>query len=156
LPEPVAALVLDFDGVFTDNRVIVDQDGRESVICDRGDGWLLSHLKKTGLPILILSTETNPVVQARADKLGIPCLQGIPEKGVALKGWAAGRGIDLAHLVYLGNDINDLDCLELAGCGVITADAHPSVRQVADLVLQNRGGHGALRELCEMILACKQ
>lgn len=156
LPEPVAALVLDFDGVFTDNRVIVGQDGRESVICDRGDGWAVAQLKKTGLPIMILSTETNPVVQARADKLGIPCLQGIMEKGVALKGWASGRGIDLAHLVYLGNDVNDLDCLKLAGCGVVTADAHPSAKQVADLVLQRPGGHGALRELCEMILACKQ
>lgn len=91
LPNPVAALVLDFDGVFTDNRVIVFQDGSEAVICDRGDGWGIAQLKKTGLAILILSTETNPVVQARANKLGIPCVHGIQDKGRALQAWLSSK-----------------------------------------------------------------
>ena len=85
LPEKIAALVMDFDGVFTDNHVVVFQDGREAVICDRGDGWGIGKLKKTGLPVLILSTETNPVVQARANKLGLPCIQGQADKGHALR-----------------------------------------------------------------------
>jgi YrbI family 3-deoxy-D-manno-octulosonate 8-phosphate phosphatase len=152
LPKPVAALVLDFDGVFTDNRVIVFQDGSEAVICDRGDGWGVAQLKKTGLPILILSTETNPVVQARANKLGIPCVHGVQEKDRALKAWLSSKKLNPAQTVYVGNDLNDLTCLALVGCPVAVADAHPQVIQQAVLVLDNAGGEGALREICELIL----
>ncbi len=152
LPRPVNALVLDFDGVFTDNKVIVFQDGQEAVICDRGDGWGIAQLKRTGLPILILSTEMNPVVQARADKLGIPCVHGIQDKGRALQAWLSSKGLDPAHTVYVGNDLNDLACLELVGGPVAVADAHPQVIQQAVLVLDNVGGDGALREVCELIL----
>ena len=156
LPKPVSALILDFDGVFTDNRVIVFQDGQEAVICNRGDGWGISQLKKTGLPILILSTESNPVVQARADKLGIPCVHGIQEKGRALKAWLSSKDLDPAHTVYVGNDLNDLPCLVLVGCPVAVADAHPAVVQQAALVLEHIGGDGALREICELILKNEQ
>jgi YrbI family 3-deoxy-D-manno-octulosonate 8-phosphate phosphatase len=152
LPVPLQAVVFDFDGVFTDNRVLVFQDGSEAVLCDRGDGWGLSQLKKTGIPLLILSTETNPVVQARAGKLGIPCLQGVQDKGPALSRWLQEHGLDARQIVYVGNDVNDLPCLEVAGFRVAVADAHPSVRAVADLVLEHAGGRGAIRELCELIL----
>jgi YrbI family 3-deoxy-D-manno-octulosonate 8-phosphate phosphatase len=152
LPKPVNALVLDFDGVFTDNRVIVFQDGQEAVVCDRGDGWGISQLRKIGLPMLILSTETNPVVQARADKLGIPCVHGIQDKGRALKAWLSSKDLDPAHTVYVGNDLNDLPCLALVGCPVAVADAHPGIIQQATLVLNHEGGDGALREICELIL----
>jgi len=152
LPKPVDALILDFDGVFTDNRVIVFQDGQEAVICDRGDGWGIAQLRKTGLPILILSTETNPVVQARADKLGIPCVHGIQDKGRALQAWLSSKNLDPAHTIYVGNDLNDLPCLLLVGCPVAVADAHPQVIQQAALVLDHVGGDGALREICELIL----
>jgi YrbI family 3-deoxy-D-manno-octulosonate 8-phosphate phosphatase len=155
LPDPIQAVVFDFDGVFTDNRVLVFQDGSEAVLCDRGDGWGLAQLKKTGLPLLILSTEKNPVVQARADKLGIPCLHGIQEKGAALSQWLLERGLDAKQVVYVGNDANDLPCLEMVGFRVAVADAHPSVLEVADLVLENAGGRGAIRELCDLILASK-
>lgn len=152
LPGEIAALVLDFDGVFTDDRVIVFDDGREAVICDRGDGMGIGLLKKTGLPIFILSTETNPVVQARAAKLGLPCRHGIQEKGEALKALLAEHGFDPASVVYVGNDVNDLPCMEQVGCAVAVADAHPRALAKAHLVLQNRGGDGALREICELIL----
>ncbi len=144
---------MDFDGVFTDNKVVVFQDGGEAVICDRGDGWGIGQLKKSGLPLLILSTEPNPVVKARADKLGLPCLQNILDKWAALDAWLQERDIDPAQVVYIGNDANDLPCMTRVGCAVAPADAHPSARAVAQIVLDHRGGDGAIRELCDLILA---
>lgn len=152
LPDPIAAVIFDFDGVFTDNRVIVSQDRSEAVICNRSDGMGISYLKKTGLPLLILSTETNPVVQARADKLGIPCLHGIASKWERLEQWLQERAIDPAHVVYVGNDVNDRICMQHVGCAVAVADSFPEILEQADLVLQNRGGDGAVRELCDLVL----
>jgi YrbI family 3-deoxy-D-manno-octulosonate 8-phosphate phosphatase len=152
LPERIGALVLDFDGVITDNKVLVFQDGSEMVRADRSDGWGLGQLKKTGLPILVLSTEANPVVSARAGKLGLPCLQGLVYKWAALKGWLEDRGIDPAWVVYVGNDDNDLACMANVGCVVAPSDAYPAVLEIADLVLEHRGGDGAVRELCDLIL----
>ena len=152
LPEEIGALVLDFDGVFTDNKVIVFQDGREAVVCDRSDGWGIGRLKKSGLPMLVLSTEPNPVVTARAAKLDLPCMQGIQDKWSALETWLAERSIDPASVVYVGNDDNDLPCMTRVGCAVAPADAYPKVMAVADIVLEHRGGDGAIREICELIL----
>lgn len=153
LPERIGALVCDFDGVFTDNRVYVDQQGVESVACDRSDGLGLERLKRSGLPLLILSKERNPVVGARGGKLGIEVLQGIDEKLGALTAWAGARGIPLAEIVYIGNDDNDVACLQAVGCGVAVADAYPRARAAARLQLKAAGGRGALRELAELILA---
>ncbi len=119
---------------------------------DRSDGWGIGKLKKTGLPILVLSTEANPVVSVRADKLGLPCLQGQHDKWPALKGWLEQNGIDPAQVVYVGNDDNDLTCMANVGCTVAPADAYPNVLEIADLVLEHRGGDGAIRELCDLIL----
>ncbi|MEW6718164.1 MAG: acylneuraminate cytidylyltransferase [Chloroflexota bacterium] len=152
LPNPVGALILDFDGVFTDNKVIVFEDGREAVIADRGDGWGLAQLKQRGIPILVLSTETNPVVEARCNKLSLQYLQGVQDKKQALLEWLRERSIDPSRTVYVGNDLNDLECLQAVGCGVVVADAHPDVRRAARLVLKNPGGQGAIREIADLIL----
>ena len=152
LPEQVAALILDFDGVFTDDKVYVFQDGSEAVRCDRFDGMGIGLLKKTGLPIWVLSSEPNPVVQARADKLGISCLHGLQDKGLALRQLLREQGIEPAQVVYVGNDVNDLPCMAQVGCAVAVADAHPAVLAQADLVLEHSGGNGAIREICELIL----
>ncbi len=152
LPEVIAALILDFDGVFTDNKVIVFQDGSEAVVCDRSDGWGIGQLKKTGLPILVLSTEPNPVVRARADKLGLPCLQNISDKWSVLAAWLAERGIEPQHVVYVGNDANDLECMRHVGCAVAPADAYPEALSVAQIILEHKGGDGAIREICDLIL----
>jgi len=152
LPERVAALILDFDGVFTDDKVYVFQEGREAVRCDRTDGMGIGLLKNAGLPIWVLSSEPNPVVQARTDKLGIPCLQGLKDKGQALQQLLQEQGIEPAQAVYVGNDVNDLPCMVLVGCAVAVADAHPAVLAQADIVLKHNGGDGAIREICEIIL----
>ncbi len=152
LPSPISGLVMDFDGVFTDNRVIVFQDGREAVLCDRGDGLGLDRLKQLGLPLLVLSTEKNSVVQARCEKLGIPCQQGVSNKIGALKEWLKKNNLNPSEVIYVGNDINDLPCLQYVGCSVAVGDAYPEVKASSRLTLSAHGGKGAIRELAELLI----
>jgi len=156
LPIPIKAVIFDFDGVFTDNKVIVDEDGRESVICDRSDGWGISKLQKTGLPLLVVSTEKNPVVLKRCEKLCIPCVQGIDDKKGFLSAWLNEHEIDGKNVVFVGNDVNDTECLTAVGCGVVVADAHEDVKKIAKIVLKHNGGKGAVRELCDMVISGKK
>ena len=151
-PVQLEAIVMDFDGVFTDNRVIVMQDGTEAVICDRSDGWGISRLRELGIPMVVISTEANPVVDARCRKLGLECIHGVSDKREVLEQWLRKRSISAENVVYVGNDVNDLQCMRLVGCAVAPADAHPDIRRVAHIVLQSSGGRGALRELAELIL----
>lgn len=153
LPDHIRLVVLDFDGVLTDNRVWVAGDGDEWVACSRSDGIGLERLRRLGIDLLVLSTEPHPVVAARCRKLGVTCHQGVDDKARCLRELLARRGVDAADVVYVGNDVNDLECLRLVGCGVAVADAHPDVLIEADLVLTQRGGHGAVRELCDRIVA---
>lgn len=150
-PETIQAVVFDFDGVFTDNRVMVSEDGLEAVLCNRSDGLGLDYLRETGIPLMVLSTERNPVVAARCCKLQLECCQGLANKLAALTQFAAERRIDLSSVVYVGNDLNDSECLAAVGCGIVVADAHPSVRENAAIVLTHRGGEGAVREVCDLI-----
>jgi N-acylneuraminate cytidylyltransferase len=156
MPKKIRLLILDFDGVITDNRVWTDQDGRESVASNRSDSEGLSGLREAGVEAIVISKETNPVVAARCQKLKLPFVQGIQEKGTKLSQLLEERGVDPTQAVYLGNDTNDLACFALVGWGVAVADAHPSVVQAADFVLARTGGHGALRELCDLILSKKK
>lgn len=155
LPSKPKLVVFDFDGVFTDNRVLVDQDGKESVFCDRGDGMAIEWLKNAGIRGLILSKERNPVVEARAKKVGLPVAQAVDGKAAYLRKWCANEGIDLVDVVYLGNDLNDLGCFAIVGCAVAVSDAASQVLEAADLVLSRPGGRGAIRELIESIPACR-
>jgi len=152
LPRPISLVIFDFDGVFTDNRVIVFDDGREAVVCNRGDGMGLALLREHKVPMIVLSTEKNPVVQARCAKLGMEFQQGLSDKLAVLHRLAAENKIDLAHVVYVGNDVNDLACMQAVGFAVAPSDAHPLARQHADLVLTSPGGYGAVRELCDLIV----
>ena len=145
-------MVFDFDGVFTDNKVHVSEEGRETVVCDRGDGMGISLLRKQGVPATVLSTEANPVVAARCRKLNLPCRHGLDDKALALRELVSDRNLDLGRVLYVGNDINDLQCMNQVGYAVAVADAHPSVLAAADLILSRPGGNGAVRELCDLIL----
>jgi len=150
--EGVRAVVTDFDGVHTDDRATVDEDGRESVTVSRSDGFGIGLLRRAGLPFLILSKERNPVVSARAAKLGVEVLQAVDDKASAIREWAERRGIDLAQVAYVGNDVNDLPAMRLVGWPVAVADARPEVREAARVVLERRGGHGAIRELADTLV----
>lgn len=153
LPDRPAALVLDFDGVLTDNTVVVGQDGTESVRCSRGDGMGIERVRKAGVRVAVLSKERNPVVSVRCEKLGVTCVQGLEDKWTALRGWLAEGGVDAADTVYVGNDLNDAECLREVGCGVAVRDAHPEVRRLARFVTDRPGGHGAVREVTDLIEA---
>lgn len=153
VPAGFKALVMDFDGVFTDDRVLVDQDGKEAVFASRSDGMGLGRLRKfTALKMLILSKEPNPVVSARGRKLAIEVRQGIDDKLPELDRWLAENGITRAETIYIGNDVNDLECMQAVGFPVAPADARPEAKAVARHVTSADGGRGALRELCEAII----
>lgn len=152
LPKRVDLLVLDFDGVLTDDRVWVDQDGHEMVAANRRDGLGIAALHKAGIPMVVLSTESNPVVAARCRKLNLESIQGLADKSQALQRLIQDRHVDPTHVIYLGNDVNDLPCFPLVGCALAVADAHPEVLSKADIVLTRLGGDGAVRELCDRII----
>ncbi|CCH49462.1 HAD hydrolase family protein [Pseudodesulfovibrio piezophilus] len=146
-------IVYDFDGVLTDNRVFVDQAGGESVAANRSDGLGISMIRKLGIEQTLLSTETNPVVSARAAKLDISVMQAVTDKAAMLTKMVVAREIAFASVLFMGNDINDLGAMTLCGFKVAPADAHPSVCALADYVTEARGGHGAVRELADVIMA---
>ncbi|MER7107916.1 acylneuraminate cytidylyltransferase [Streptomyces sp. NPDC000229] len=150
--DDVDAVVLDFDGTQTDDRVLIDSDGRELVAVHRGDGLGVAALRRAGVRLLILSTEKNPVVAARARKLAVPVLHGIDRKDLALKQWCDDHAIDPGRVLYAGNDVNDLPCLGLVGWPVAVADAHDSVRAAARAVTASPGGAGAVREIAAWLL----
>ncbi|MFD9001581.1 cytidylyltransferase domain-containing protein [Streptomyces sp. NPDC059582] len=150
--DDIDAVVLDFDGTQTDDRVLIDSDGREIVSVHRGDGLGIAALRKSGLKMLILSTEQNPVVAARARKLKLPVLHGIDRKDLALKQWCEEQGIAPERVLYVGNDVNDLPCFALVGWPVAVASAHDVVRGAARAVTTVPGGDGAIREIASWIL----
>lgn len=150
--DDIDAVVLDFDGTQTDDRVLIDSDGREFVSVHRGDGLGIAALRKSGLRMLILSTEQNPVVAARARKLKLPVLHGIDRKDLALKQWCEEQGIAPERVLYVGNDVNDLPCFALVGWPVAVASAHDVVRGAARAVTTVPGGDGAIREIASWIL----
>ncbi len=144
--DQVDLVVYDFDGVLTDNRVLVDERGVEAVRVNRSDGLAMDRIRAQGIAQLILSTERNPVVAARARKLRLPTLQGVDDKAAALERYCARNEKDPARVVYFGNDVNDLAAMRLAGWAVCPADAAEEVRAEADLVLCACGGAGVVRE----------
>lgn len=154
MPKKIRLVVTDFDGVLTDGRVWIDENGRETVAATRSDSMRIKQLREHGIEVMILSSEVNPVVSARAKKMDINAIHGmgLNEKGDVLKKFLAEKNIDASQVVYLGNDFNDLPCYEIAGWSVAVADAYPEVLRAADHVLKTNGGFGALRELCDLIL----
>ena len=149
----IKAVIFDFDGVFTDNRVIVSTTGEEFVICDRGDGMGTNLLAAAGIKMLILSKEKNAVVTSRGKKLNIEVIQGCDDKLPELIKWLQKNNVDAQQAAYIGNDINDLECLKHVGVAVIPADAHYSVIDTATWILQHNGGRGAIREFADVLLS---
>ena len=152
MPLSIRLLVLDFDGVLTDNRVWVDQDGREMVAANRSDSLGIGLLRQVGVETVVISTETNPVVAARCRKINIPCIQGINDKATALNQLLLERKVNAKEVIFLGNDVNDLPCFPLVGWAVVVADGMPEAIRQADFVLARSGGHAAVRELCDMLM----
>jgi YrbI family 3-deoxy-D-manno-octulosonate 8-phosphate phosphatase len=146
LLERVRLAVFDFDGVFTDNRVWVNERGEELLAFTRSDGLGLRRLDEVGVGSLIVSTESNPIVGARAAKLRVDCVQGVDDKLAVLRERV---DVPLESVAYVGNDINDADCLRAVGLPVVPADAWPEVKRIARWVLSRPGGAGCVREFCD-------
>lgn len=146
----VRLVAFDFDGVFTDNAVYVFEDGREAVRCVRSDGIGLRKLDRLGIQSVILSTERNPVVTARARKIAIRCIQECDDKRAALEALLAEANLTFAEAAFVGNDVNDEPCLSSVGLPMTVRDAHPDVRRYARYVTRARGGYGAVREICDL------
>ncbi len=153
IPDALGGVVFDFDGVMTDDKVILEETGHESVTCSRSDGMGIGLLKAKDIPLAVISNERNPVVARRCDKLGMACVSACDSKLEALRELCLTWNTDLSNIIFVGNDLPDVPCIKAAGLGVAVADAHPAALAVADLVLHMPGGQGAVRELCELILA---
>ena len=153
-PEQIDLIISDFDGVITDNRVWVNEEGMEYVAAYRSDSIGVQYLRTIGIDVMILSSEINRVVEARARKMGVEVIHGIGlhDKGHVMREVLEQKNIKAENVIYIGNDLNDLPCFEVAGWSVAVADAYPEVIRAADHVLSRTGGHGALRELIDLIL----
>jgi len=146
-------LVLDFDGVLTDNKVYVDENGKEMVMCDRGDGLGIELLKqKTDIGIVIISKEKNKVVAMRAQKIGVECMQGVDDKLSIIKRYIAKKGLSVKEVCFVGNDVNDIECLKNVGLSVAVRDSHSEVLKNVDYITLADGGRGAVREICDKII----
>jgi YrbI family 3-deoxy-D-manno-octulosonate 8-phosphate phosphatase len=152
-PIDVDAVVTDFDGVHTDDSATVGEDGTESVRVSRADGMGVSLLRRAGIPVLILSSETNPVVLARARKLGVEVAHGVHDKATLLAIWIQRHGFDPARVAYVGNDVNDLTAMAAVGWPVAVPRSDPAVLAAARVVLAHAGGAGAVREVADRVLA---
>ena len=148
----IKLVVLDFDGTLTDNRVFVDQEGREMVCCNRSDGWGIRLLKNRGIRVVCVTSEQNPVVFERCNKLGIDCIGNVLKKGEVVSKLLSDHGLSPEVCVFLGNSVNDIPALRVVGWPVVVNDAHPKAKGVATLVLASKGGGGAVLELAEKIL----
>ena len=147
-------LVLDFDGVLTNNKVYLDENGKETVRCDRGDGLGLEVLrKKRDIKVVIISKEANKVVSARAKKLKLDCYQEVDPKVDFFKSYVEKSGVTLEETCFVGNDVNDIDCLKIAGLSVGVKDSYPEVLEMVDYVTERKGGDGAVRELCDLLIS---
>lgn len=143
-------VAFDFDGVFTDNTVSVSDRGVESVRCWRGDGIGLKKLEELNINAVVISSETNSVVDLRCQKLGISCLTGVEDKLKALRGYLI-TAHSLDQVAFMGNDENDLECLQAVGLPIVPQDAHPAVMPFAEIITEADGGRGAVREVCDRI-----
>jgi YrbI family 3-deoxy-D-manno-octulosonate 8-phosphate phosphatase len=152
----IRLMALDFDGVLTDNTVYVTQDGAEAVRCWRSDGIGLTRIRREGVHVLILSTEVNPVVTARANKLKIPCKQGVEDKAAAILAACMELGVDPRQAAFIGNDINDVPAFKVVGLPIGVADAYPEIFPHVLHRTVRFGGHGAVREVCDLIYRAKK
>jgi YrbI family 3-deoxy-D-manno-octulosonate 8-phosphate phosphatase len=143
----------DFDGCLTDDRVWINQDGEEFVASNRKDGLAINCFKALGITVVITSTETNRVVTARATKLGIQALQGLPDKVQAIENYLSNNDLTWNDVWYVGNDVNDLGAIRKAKFSICPRDAVKAVKKEVDLKLKTKGGYGVISELATLLEA---
>jgi len=145
-------IVFDFDGVLTNNSVYIDERGVESVKCSRSDGLAFDILRKINIRTIILSTETNRVVQQRAKKLKIEAINSQTNKEGFLKKFCKDNLYSLDRVLYVGNDLNDYYAMKSAGYRICPSDSHPKILEIATKVIDVKGGDGVARNIVEDLL----
>lgn len=151
----IRILALDFDGIFTDGMVYVDQNGVETVKCSRRDGFGTELLKRAGLYVCVISREPNPVVKARCEKLKIDCWHNVEtaaDKLEVFNNVLSNQKANCWEAAYMGDELNDLKILRVAGFSATVPEAHPEVQKVVHYITKASGGRGAIREVVELIL----
>jgi 3-deoxy-D-manno-octulosonate 8-phosphate phosphatase (KDO 8-P phosphatase) len=149
--DDIDAFVFDFDGVLTNNLVYVNQEGKESVCCSRADGLAFDVLRKLKKPAYILSTEKNSVVTARASKLQITALKGVSDKVEGIRELAFSEDLKIQNILYVGNDLNDYQVMQLCGFTACPSDSHEMIKSISTFELRTKGGDGVVRELLEVV-----
>jgi 3-deoxy-D-manno-octulosonate 8-phosphate phosphatase (KDO 8-P phosphatase) len=144
-------IVYDFDGVMTDNRVYLSEDGKETVLCNRSDGLAVSLIKKIGIPQIIITTETNAVVRFRAKKLEIELIHSSLDKKNDLSKYCKEKQINIKRVAYIGNDLNDLEVMKSVGFAFCPSDACSEIKAISYLCLKSKGGEGVVREFLELL-----
>jgi 3-deoxy-D-manno-octulosonate 8-phosphate phosphatase (KDO 8-P phosphatase) len=150
----VRLLTLDVDGVMTDGWLYYTEKGEELKRFNVKDGLGIQLLMKSGIKVAIVSNGTSSSVQHRAKKLGIShCLLGIEDKLTAIKKLCDNFNLSLEQVAHVGDDLVDLSALEAVGCPMTVADAIEENKRQAIYITQALGGHGAVREICDLIRA---
>ena len=153
--DQICAVIFDFDGVFTDNSVYIDETGIEYVRCSRADGLGIKMLDELRVPMIVISSEINPVVKIRCKKLGIDCVNGVKNKVQVARSWLSKMGVEPKNTLFVCNDINDIPLMKILGFKWCVNDAWPEVANLADFKLSRKGGYGAVREACEILKSYK-
>lgn len=161
----IKLIVTDFDGVWTDNSVLHFEDGREAVVRSKLDSLGIDVLEYAGVydkqnyenedhqvDIIILSKETNPIVKSVGEKIKVKQKGSIDKKENTFKEEIKKRNLDSSEVVFIGNDINDIECIKIAGIGVCVNDAVQEVKEISDYITEKKGGQGAVREIIDIIL----
>ena len=150
-PHQIVILFVDFDGTMTDNNVIINESGMEHVVCNRSDGWAIRLLKKQCIEVICLSSEKNPIVRKRCEKLDIQCFDGVFKKGDKIISTCKEKNISLSNAAFIGNDLNDISALTVVGLPIVVNDANVFTKDYANIVLNKKGGEGILLEFLEMM-----
>lgn len=152
----IKMFVMDVDGVLTDGGMYYSENGVELKKFNTRDGKGIELLRKAGFKVAIITSENTKIVAMRASKLQISEIyQGVENKREVLENLALKYNLNLNEIAYIGDDVNDLPCLEIVGFPASVADGLPQVRKTALYVTEKKGGEGAVREVAEMILAAQ-
>ena len=151
-PKNIELIVYDFDGVMTDNRALIFEDGTEAVFVNRGDGLAIAKIKEFDIPQVIISTERNSIVSKRAEKLKIPLYQNIGDKLTCLKEVIEDHQVSPQNTIYVGNDTNDLEAMKFVGWPIAPEDAHKEIKALATFITDSPGGNGVIREILDLLM----
>ena len=155
-PDGIRLVAFDVDGVFTDGRFYLSDAGIESKAFHTQDGYGIRRLLEAGVTVAVISGRRSEAVARRMSELGVShVVQGCPDKIAALDEIIARKGISLAECAYVGDDIPDLPLLNHVGYAIAVANAVPRLREECDYTTSAGGGHGAVREVCELILSAQ-